>query len=95
MANPIPKKLLQEAMERDEGLCQYCFSIGSHPHHIVYGGTGRRRIHRIENLITLCLFCHRKTHSEKTMREWTYRWSREKYGSVIDELLKEKWMITL
>ena len=95
MANPTPRKLAEEMVERDGGLCQRCFDKGVVIHHIVYGGTGRKRIHRIENLITLCLFCHKKAHSEKTMREWTYRWSREKYGPVVDELLKEKWMITL
>ena len=94
MANPIPKKLLQEVMERDEGLCQHCFGMGSHPHHIVPAGMGRMRTHRIENLVTLCFSCHSRTHSEKSMREWCYEWSRERYGEVVDKLLSEKWSDT-
>lgn len=90
-ANPIPKKLLIEVMMRDDGICQKCFCIGSPPHHIAYGGMGRKRVHKIENLITLCLSCHEKAHSENKEREWTYQWSRARYGTVIDELLKAKW----
>ncbi len=90
--NPIPRKLIIAVWERDDGLCRYCGGAGtSPPHHISYGGTGRRRVHRIENLITLCGRCHTEAHSTKARREWTVWWSREMYGGVIDELLREKW----
>jgi 5-methylcytosine-specific restriction endonuclease McrA len=91
--NPIPQKLLDEVWERDKGICQYCgiYCGNVIPHHCVYGGTGRKRIHRIENLITLCLDCHSEAHSSKEMREWTYAWSRQRYGNMIDTLLADKW----
>lgn len=91
--NPIPRELLDEAWLRDNGQCQICSMQGvyHHPHHIVFGGTGRKRIHRIENLITLCNGCHLLVHSSKDMREWTYVWSRQRYGDVVDKLLEQKW----
>lgn len=91
VAHPIPKKLIKAILERDDGICQYCGRQGANIHHIAYGGTGRKRIHCIENLITLCLECHREAHSNKEMRAWTYEWSRQKYGDKVDKLLQEKW----
>src|SRR5690554_1790977 len=89
--NPIPKELLGEVSERDEGICQYCGRQGANIHHIAYGGTGRVRRHIKENLITLCLDCHREAHSNREFREWTYKWSRKRYGDAIDKLLALKW----
>ena len=95
--NPISKKLLEQVYERDGGICQYCGKWGRYGtpdtniHHCVFGGTGRKRIHMIENLITLCGECHRGVHSNRAMREWTYSWSRARYGDVIDKLLADKW----
>ena len=90
--NPIPPKLIREVWERDEGLCQYCGGQGSTPpHHIVPAGMGGKRVHRVENLVTLCIDHHRESHSTKAMKTWTEDWSRERYGSVVDELLARKW----
>ena len=92
MANPIPKKLQMEVWERDGGECQYCHAPGSlPPHHSVFGGTGRKRVHRIEILITLCYRCHRLAHTTKEMRAWCENWSRERYGVIVDELRRAKW----
>ncbi len=91
MSNPIPPAVIREVMARDGGVCQKCGGRGSDLHHCVYGGTGRRRIHKVENIVTLCLYCHSEAHSTKVAREWTYEWSRGIYGGVIDELLREKW----
>lgn len=91
MAKPIPKALVRAVLNRDSEICQYCNRQGANIHHIVFGGTGRKRIHIKENLITLCLDCHRQAHSSKEMREWTYAWSRKKYGHTVDRLLAEKW----
>ena len=91
MAKPIPKKLIKAVLERDDGICQYCGRQGINIHHIVPAGMGRKRIHAIENLITLCLECHSGAHSSKEMREWTYDWSRKRYGNTIDKLLVLKW----
>ena len=89
--NPIPPALIRLILERDEGLCQKCHGRGEDIHHIVFGGTGRRRVHREENMLTLCRACHDTAHSKRWMREWTYEWSRERYGNVVDKLLREKW----
>jgi len=91
MAKPIPKKLIKAVLERDGSICQYCGRQGVNIHHIVPAGIGRKRIHAIENLITLCLGCHSRAHSSKEMREWTYEWSRQRYGNAIDKLLALKW----
>ncbi len=91
MAKPIPKKLIKAILERDGSICQYCGRQGINIHHIVPAGMGRKRIHAIENLITLCLDCHKGAHSSKDMREWTYDWSRKRYGNTIDKLLALKW----
>jgi len=91
MAKPIPKKLIKAVLERDGSICQHCGRQGINIHHIVPAGMGRKRIHAIENLITLCLECHSGAHSSKEMREWTYDWSRKRYGNTIDKLLVLKW----
>ena len=91
MAKPIPKKIIKAILERDGSICQYCGRQGVNIHHIVPAGIGRKRLHIKENLITLCLDCHREAHTSKDMREWTYAWSRRLYGDVIDKLLELKW----
>jgi 5-methylcytosine-specific restriction endonuclease McrA len=91
MAKPIPKKIIKAVLERDDSICQYCGRQGANIHHIVPAGIGGKRRHIKENLITLCLDCHSRAHSNKEMREWTYTWSRQKYGDKVDKLLAEKW----
>jgi 5-methylcytosine-specific restriction endonuclease McrA len=91
MAKPIPKKIIKAVLERDESICQHCGRQGVNIHHIVPAGMGGKRIHAIENLITLCLDCHSGAHGNREMREFTYEWSRRLYGDVIDKLLELKW----
>ena len=91
MAKRLPKRLAEEVIRRDENICQKCGKYGGQLHHIVFGCTGRRKIHKLENLITLCPACHREAHSSKLMREWTYQWARDRYGKAVDKLLKDKW----
>jgi 5-methylcytosine-specific restriction endonuclease McrA len=91
--NPIPQELLEQVYERDGGMCQDCgvYCGDQIPHHIVPAGIGGKRIHRIENLITLCQSHHEQAHRIKDYREWTYVWSRQLYGDVVDKLLADKW----
>lgn len=58
------RKLQREVLERDGFTCQICGAFTqAPPHHIVY------RSHlgddTMENLITLCISCHRKVHDGK------------------------------
>jgi 5-methylcytosine-specific restriction endonuclease McrA len=91
VAKRLPKRLAEEVINRDENICQKCGKYGGQLHHVVFGGIGRRKIHKLENLITLCQDCHRLAHSSKDMREWTYQWTRNRYGRAVDKLLKDKW----
>ena len=92
MPNPIPKKLQMQVWERDGGECQYCHAPGAHIHHCVYGGGfGRKRVHRLENLVLLCVRCHGLCHTLESMRRWAENWSRKIYGGIVDELKREKW----
>lgn len=91
--NPIPQKLLDEVRERDGCMCQDCgvYCGETIPHHIVPAGIGGKRVHRIENLITLCQCHHEEAHRSRDYRDWTYEWSRRRYGNTIDKLLELKW----
>ncbi len=85
------KKLARQVIERDGGVCQLCGHPASDLHHIAYGGMGRKRKDLAENLISLCRQCHNDAHSKAKTRRRCEDWSRKKYGSKIDELVKEKW----
>ena len=86
----IPKKLVKAIMERDGEQCQYCSRPASDLHHIIAAGQGGRKVHRKENLISLCRDCHSKAHGYKEMKEWCIDWSRKKYGKEIDDILRKK-----
>ena len=89
--NPMPKKVLDEVMERDEGICQLCYRKGNELHHIIPAGIGRKKVHTPANLITLCRDCHRQAHQSKRMREACEEWTRINYGPKVEELKKAKW----
>lgn len=72
----IPAELRAQVDERDGFMCRFCGrGIGERRviHHIHYGGdvvgTGGRRRHELNNLITLCGSwdgkCHLKVHADK------------------------------
>jgi 5-methylcytosine-specific restriction endonuclease McrA len=85
----IPESLIKQVDERDKHICQRCGQAGTERHHISFGGgLGRRRIHAIENLITLCTECHIEAHSDNKVREWCLNWSRERYRNAVD-LIKQ------
>lgn len=73
----IPQAIRQAVDERDQHTCRVC---GRHQgdaralHHIVYGGdavgVGGRRIHEVDNLITVCWMfngCHELVHGNKRL----------------------------
>jgi 5-methylcytosine-specific restriction endonuclease McrA len=73
----IPEALRRAVDDRDGGFCRMCGKyVGERRaiHHIFYGGDaqgmGGRRLHTLDNLISLCWLpfdndCHQKAHSKK------------------------------
>lgn len=71
----IPPEVRREVDDRDRGYCRRCGQfLGDRRihHHIHYGGDfrgmGGRRLHEVDNLVTLCNECHRAVHDRK--HEW-------------------------
>lgn len=60
-----PEDIKNEVLKLDSHACRSCLSKskGLHVHHIVYRSEGGQ--HLIENLITLCFYCHDMVHSDK------------------------------
>lgn len=55
------EKLRKQVLERDGWRCQYCGSSENlHVHHVQ--SRGRLGDDTLENLITLCAYCHRNVH---------------------------------
>lgn len=80
----IPAKIRASVNERDGGVCQKSGERGAQQHHIVPAGMGRRRVHTIENIITLSVEWHDWAQDTEEGREWCENWSRERYGNVVD-----------
>lgn len=80
----IPAKIRAAVHERDGHVCQKSGERGTEIHHIVPGGMGRRRVHTIENLITLSLEMHDWAENTEEGRRWCEDWSRERYGNIVD-----------
>ena len=89
--NPMPKKVVDEVLERDEGVCQLCGRPASELHHIFFGGVGRKKIHTPANLMMLCWYCHKQAHQKKKVREACEEWARINYGPKVEELKRAKW----
>lgn len=89
----IPAKLRQEVNERDKKKCQKSGERGTQIHHIVPAGLGRRRVHTIENLITLSEQLHEWAQQTEEGLEWCIQWSRNRYGNAVDLIKKygHKW----
>lgn len=58
------RKIKSECFKRDGGVCQSCGlsypEACLHPHHII--PAGRVRIDDLDNLLTVCVDCHRGIH---------------------------------
>ena len=62
------KQLQLAVLERDNFACQHCHRYTeAPPHHIIYRSQGGDD--SMENLITLCMYCHRKVHDHKIKLE--------------------------
>lgn len=69
------EKIKLEIFERDRYKCVRCGTgrnLERVPHHIIFksqGGTGEKR-----NGATVCMECHRKSHTLRKVREWFEYW---------------------
>lgn len=64
LAGKAYKRLQIEVIERDNKTCQYCFRFTENaPHHIQY--RSQSGSDTAENLILLCIDCHRKVHNHE------------------------------
>lgn len=70
--NDIPPAARAAVDERDGYRCRGCgrwLGEGRYIHHIFYGGDavgmGGRRKHVLDNLVTVCMACHERFHSNK------------------------------
>lgn len=62
-----PLNLIHEyVLERDNGLCQLCGSVGDQKHHIKFRSQGGDD--RPNNLVLLCVMCHNQEHSNGGLR---------------------------
>ena len=89
----IPAVIKRQVDERDKHTCQKSGERGTERHHIVPAGMGRRRVHTLENLITLSTRWHKWAQETEEGKIWCENWSRKLYGNAID-LIKEhghKW----
>lgn len=66
LSRSILLKLFEKVHERDNYACQICgkekYGL-DYPHHVLFKSRGGSDTS--ENLITLCMECHRKVHDEK------------------------------
>src|SRR5690625_1963787 len=77
--NKFSKKVAQEIIDRDDGICQICFSMsGTEIHHIKFRSQGGRGV--ATNGILLCPHCHRLAHKEWEVAESLRLRAKNKYG---------------
>lgn len=57
----ISKTNREEIKKLFKGKCGLCGKAGVHIHHIIYKSEDKSKIDDIDNLILLCLECHRKS----------------------------------
>lgn len=89
------QKLVVEVFERDVYFCRICSEIASFgPDDEVYGITahhiipkGRIRLDMLDNLLTVCLFCHDSIH--KNLNDLSVDGIIEEYGQEVTEHLKQ------
>lgn len=72
-------KTRQKIWERDNGLCQMCFSPGTEIHHVKFRSQGGRGV--FTNGLTLCQSCHRKVHDDRELAEYWISVFVDRYGA--------------
>ena len=85
--NKFSKEVMQQIYERDDGICQICFSSrGTEIHHIKFRSSGGRGVK--SNGILLCPYCHRLAHQEWEVAEGLRLRAKNKYGP---DYYKDRW----
>jgi len=84
--NKFSKEVAKEIIERDNGLCQLCFSKGTEIHHCKLKSQSGRGVK--SNGILLCQHCHRKAHQEYEVAESLRQRMIMRYGP---NYYKDKW----
>ena len=73
------EKTRERIIERDQGLCQMCFSPGAEIHHVKFRSQGGRGVYT--NGLTLCQSCHRKVHDDRELAEYWINVFVDRYGA--------------
>src|SRR5690625_3118475 len=85
--NRFSKEVAQEIIERDDGVCQLCFSMkGTEIHHVMFRSSGGRGVK--SDGILVCPYCYRLAHQEWGVAESLRRRSKNKYGP---DYYKDRW----
>lgn len=84
--NKFSDKVANEIIDRDDGLCQICFSKGTEIHHIKFKSQGGRGV--ASNGILLCSHCHRLAHREFEVAESLRQRMIMRYGP---DYYKDRW----
>jgi hypothetical protein len=67
------KEIAKKCYERDNWKCQTCGNVGLlNAHHIIYWSISKND--SLDNLITLCVICHKKLHKDDIKRDSTGKW---------------------
>ena len=89
LSRSILLKLFEKVHERDNYTCQICgkekYGL-DYPHHVLFKSRGGSDTN--ENLITLCMECHRKVHDEKTKELMLFFYQHLLNGDSYSEALR-------
>lgn len=72
------KRVREEIIERDEGVCRNCGALGSQIHHVVFRSQGGRGVYT--NGLLVCNGCHKRIHENKELKESWQRTFEMIYG---------------
>jgi len=84
--NRFTKEVAEQIIERDNNLCQLCFSLGAEIHHVKFKSQGGRGV--VSNGLLLCPHCHRLAHQEYEVAESLRQRMIMRYGS---DYYKDRW----
>lgn len=84
--NNFSKKVREEILERDEGLCQQCGAEGTEIHHVRFRSQNGRGV--ATNGVLLCYTCHTKVHQN---RDLALQWQKHYESYYGKDYYKDEW----